>query len=128
PLDPVQVSATSHTPAAPRHIVLLGLKVSTHVLLVPVQWSPASLSHVPPCELPVQVVAAEAKLFAGHAPLDPVHVSATSHWPAEPRHTVLLDLKVSTHELLLPVQWSVASLSHAPACELPVQLVAAEAK
>jgi hypothetical protein len=27
--------------------------------------------------------------FAGHAALDPVQCSATSHTPADPRHTVL---------------------------------------
>jgi hypothetical protein len=55
-------------------------------LLVPVQWSAASLSHALPCEAPVQGVLLEAKAFAGHVPEVPVQVSATSHWPAEARH------------------------------------------
>jgi len=46
------------------------------------------LSHTPPCEAPVQLVDAEAKPSAGHAADVPVQVSATSHWPAESRHTV----------------------------------------
>jgi hypothetical protein len=104
------------------------LKTSTHTLLVPVQWSAASLSHTPPCEVPVQPVVDGWKPFAGQAPLDPVHVSATSHWPAEARHCVVFDWKTSTHTLLVPVQWSAASLSHAPPCEVPVQLVAADRK
>jgi hypothetical protein len=97
-------------------------------LLLPVQWSAGSSSHVPACELPVQLVDDDAKPSAGHVPLDPVQFSATSHWPAEPRQTVALDLKTSTHTLLLPVQWSAGSSSHAPACEPPVQLVDDDAK
>ena len=56
----------------------------------------------------MQLVVTTAKPSAGHAPEVPVQLSATSHWPARPaatgRHTVLLDLKTSTHELLLPKQ------------------------
>jgi len=62
------------------------------------------LSHAPPCEAPVQLVNADAKLFAGHAPDVPVQVSATSHWPAEARHVKLAAWKTSTHELSVPVQ------------------------
>ena len=52
----------------------------------------------------MQLVDAEAKPFAGHAPDVPVQVSATSHWPAEARHVKLAAWKTSTHELLVPVQ------------------------
>jgi len=128
PLVPVQLSATSHAPAAGRHVTALVLKASTQVLLVPKQWSPASLSHAPPCELPVQLVAADAKVFAGQAPLAPVHISATSHWPVDGRHVTVLALKLSTHVFAVPEQWSLASSSQAPPCELPVQLVEDEAK
>ena len=86
PLDPVQVSATSHWPAEPRHTVLLDRKTSTHVLLLPVQWS--APSQAPPCDDPVQLVADDANPFAGHVSLEPVQVSATSHWPADERHTL----------------------------------------
>jgi hypothetical protein len=62
------------------------------------------LSHAPACELPVQLVDDDAKPSAGHAPLEPVHISATSHWPAEPRHTVVFGRKTSTHVLAVPLQ------------------------
>jgi len=85
-------------------------------LLVPEQWSAASLSHTPLCEAPVQLVDAEAKPFAGHAPEVPVQVSATSHWPAEDRHTVLEDANPSAgHVALVPVQLSATSQSPAAA-------------
>ena len=103
-------------------------KASTQVSAVPEQWSFASSSHAPPCELPVQLVVADAKLSAGQVPLVPVQLSATSHCPVDGRHVTVLALKVSTHVFAVPEQWSVASLSHAPPCELPVQLVDDDAK
>ena len=99
---PVHFSSTSHWPAEPRQTVLLDLKTSTQVLLVPVQWS--VLSHASPCEAPVQVVPLEAKASAGHAPELPVQLSATSHCPAEARHVKPAAWKTSTHVLLVPVQ------------------------
>jgi len=57
-------------------------------LLVPEQWSAASLSHTPLCEAPVQLVDAEAKPFAGQIALEPVHCAATSQGPAAARHSV----------------------------------------
>src|SRR2546427_12824368 len=90
-----------------------------------VQWSAASLSHAPPCELPVHSVADDLKTSVGQVPLDPVQFSATSHWPAEPRHTVALDWKTSTHTLLVPVQWSAPS--HAPPPSRPVPVDADDA-
>jgi len=107
---------------------VLALKLSTHVFAVPEQWSVASSSHAPPWELPVQLVDEDAKLSAGHVPLAPVHCSATSHWPADGRHVTVLALKASTHVSPVPTQWSPASSSHAPPCELPVQLVEDDAK
>src|SRR5439155_930995 len=54
------------------------------------------------------------KASAGHAAPDPVQFSATSHGPAEARHTVLEDWKASAgHAALDPVQ--VSATSHAPA-------------
>ena len=103
---------------------MAGLKPSTHVLAVPEQESVAS--HAPSCELPVQGVVAGAKASAGQEPDVPVQLSATSHWPAEARHSVVAGLKPSTHVLAVPEQESVAS--HAPSCELPVQGVVAGAK
>ena len=104
PLVPVQLSASSHWPVEGRQVTVLALKVSTQVFAVPEQWSLASLSHTPPCDAPVHVVDADAKLSAGHAPLAPVHISATSHWPADARHVTVLALKVSTHVSLVPRQ------------------------
>jgi hypothetical protein len=124
PDDPVHVSATSHWPAEPRHVKLLGWKTSMHVLALPLQWSVPS--QRPPVEVPVQVVALGAKTSAGQTPEDPVHVSATSHWPAEPRHVKLLGWKTSTQVFAVPLQWSAAS--QAPALDTPVQVVALGAK
>jgi hypothetical protein len=104
PLVPVQLSATSHWPVDGRQVTVLALNVSTQALAVPEQWSVASLSHAPPCELPVQLVEDEAKLSAGQAPLAPVHISATSHWPADARHVTVLALKASTQVSAVPEQ------------------------
>ena len=52
----------------------------------------------------MQLVEAEAKPSAGQAPEVPVQFSATSHWPAEVRQTVLAGEKTSTQELLVPEQ------------------------
>ena len=71
---------------------------------MPVQWSAASLSHAPPCDVPVQCVVSEAKTSAGQVPDVPVHVSATSHWPAEARHSKPAAWNASTQVLLVPVQ------------------------
>ncbi|PYR71572.1 MAG: hypothetical protein DMF86_25585 [Acidobacteria bacterium] len=79
PDDPVHDSAASHWPAAPRHVVVAGWNASTQVFPVPEQWSPASLSHAPPFDDPVQLVAGGANKSTGHAPNAPVHISAMSH-------------------------------------------------
>src|SRR5438876_253347 len=97
--------------------------MSTHVVLVPLQWSAASSSQAPPWEAPVQLVVLDLKPSAGHAPEVPVHISATSHWPAEARQVVVAGSNTSTHVLLVPLQWSAASSSQAPPWEAPVQLV-----
>ena len=81
---------------------VLGWKTSTHVLAVPLQWSAAS--HAPPLDVPVQLVAAEAKTSAGHTPEEPVHVSATSHGPADPRHSNVPGWKTSTQVFAVPLQ------------------------
>jgi len=88
---PVQFSARSHWPAGARQTVVLDWKPSTHVLSVPEQWSAESSSHAPPWDAPAQLVVSEANPSPGHAPDAPVHVSATSHWPADARQTVTLD-------------------------------------
>src|SRR5439155_108132 len=109
---PVQLSATSHWPAEARQVKLEGRKTSMQlVALVPVQWSAASSSQVPPCEAPVQLADDGLKASAGQAPELPVQLSATSHCPAEPRQTVLLDLKASTQVSVVPALRASASSS-----------------
>ena len=81
---------------------LLGWKTSTQVLAVPLQWSAAS--HAPPVEVPVQLVAADANTSAGQVPDAPVHVSATSHGPAAPRHSNVPGWKTSTQVFAVPLQ------------------------
>src|SRR2546426_8578942 len=61
----------------------------------------------------------------GFPPAAPFRSSATSHWPAEGRHVVVEARNTSTHELLVPEQWSAPS--QAPPFEAPVQLVVSEA-
>jgi hypothetical protein len=52
----------------------------------------------------VQLVALEANASVGHEPDDPVHVSATSHWPVEARQVKPDAWKTSTQVLALPEQ------------------------
>jgi len=52
----------------------------------------------------VQLVALEAKMFAGQVPDVPVQFSATSHWPAELRQVKLDVWKTSTQVLAVPEQ------------------------
>src|SRR5438309_1918600 len=120
---PVHISATSHWPAEGRQVTLAALYASTQTLLVPVQWSAGSSSHTPLCDVPMQCVVADWKASAGHVPDVPVHISATSHWPAEGRHVTVAAWYASTQTLLVPVQWSAGSSSHTPPCELPMQCV-----
>src|SRR6185436_17429863 len=85
PEEPVHISATSHWPAEGRQVTVGAWYSSMQVLAVPEQWSAASSSQLPPCDAPVQLVAIAAKPSAGQEPEEPVHISATSHWPAEGR-------------------------------------------
>jgi hypothetical protein len=58
----------------------------------------------------------DAKASTGQAALVPVHVSATSHGPAEARHTVVAGTKASAgHAALLPVHVSATSQTPAEA-------------
>src|SRR5204862_449993 len=130
PLDPVQLSATSHWPAEARQTVTDDLNASLQVVAsVPEQCSAASSSQTPPCELPVHAAVAGLKASAGHAPLDPVQLSATSHWPAEARQVVAADLKASLQVVaLVPEQWRSAARCEAPDCRLPVHAAVAGLK
>src|SRR6266404_2411970 len=89
-LDPVQASATSQSPAAARHSVPALPAGCWQASFVPSQVSvvhglPSSVHAVPLC------------CFAsvGHAALEPVQLSATSHSPPAARHTVLEGWKAS---------------------------------
>ena len=137
----MQVSAKSHAPAAARHTVLAGWKVSPgQPVLVPSQVSaasqvpaagrhtvpawPAGCWHVSLAPLQVSVVhgfpsSVHAVPFgfftsAGQAALVPVQVSARSHSPAAARHVVLAGWNVSAGQsLATPSQLS--ATSQAPA-------------
>src|SRR2546428_324145 len=76
----------------------------------------------------MQCVVADWKASAGHVPDVPVHVSATSHCPAEARHVTVAAWYSSTQALFVPVHRKVASSSHTPLGEAPVQGVLLEGK
>src|SRR2546425_5553389 len=125
---PVHVSATSHWPAEARHVTVAAWYTSTHALLVPVQWSAGWSSHTPLCELPMQCVVADWKASAGHVPDVPVHVSATSHWPAEARHVTVAALYAS--KIARPACRERAEISAVDASlyKMPMQCVVADWK
>src|SRR5439155_1176589 len=86
-LEPVQVSAVSHGPAAARQTVVDERKPSAGQLaLEPVQVS--AVSHGPAAAR--QTVVEGWKPLAGQVSLDPVQNSATSQLPADARHCVVL--------------------------------------
>ena len=89
--EPVQLSATSHTPLAERQTVLVGRKVLLGQLPdEPVQFSAAS--HTPAAER--QTVLEGRNVFDGQALAEPVQVSALSHTPDAERQTVPDALKL----------------------------------
>ena len=111
-VDPVQFSATSHSPPADRQTVADDTKASAgHAALLPGQVS--CTSHTPADErhtVPVW------KLSAGHAAAEPVQFSALSHTPADDRQTTLDDWNASAGQLALdPLQ--VSCWSQTPADE-----------
>src|SRR4029077_18916110 len=63
--------------------------------------------------------------WAGHAPADPVQLSAPSHCPADGRHVVVAAWKPST-QCPDPSHESVPS--HGPPFEVPMQVVVAGSK
>src|SRR5207245_2404094 len=127
-LVPVQCSAGSHSPAEPRQNVLDDLKASAgQAVLDPVQVSSASHTlaaarHTAPAfpagcwqasllpshssrlpGLPPSAPAFRSEVLAsaGQPALVPVQCSTGSHSPAEPRQTVLDDLKASAGQVVL---------------------------
>src|SRR5205085_929112 len=120
--EPVQFSATSQSPAAPRHSVVAGSKPSVgQTVLDPVHVSvtsqtPAGAGHVGPafaagCWQAVDepshsstvhgfasvehVVPAGSRASPGQLGPVPGQLSAGSHSPAEPRHSVVAGSKPS---------------------------------
>ena len=66
----------SHAPAEARHVVVADLNPSTQT---PAPSQESVPSHAPPFDVPTHVVVEDWKPSAGHAPDDPVQLSATSH-------------------------------------------------
>jgi hypothetical protein len=101
---PVQVSATSHSPAATRHASPSLPAGWLHVAELPVQTSSVqgfkSSAHATPAFL---------KSFAGQLAPEPSQVSATSHSPAELRHEVPERNSSAGQVALKPVQDSTES-------------------
>src|SRR5207253_193754 len=95
-LEPVQLSATSQSPAAGRHTAPAFPAGCWQSSLLP---SHSSRLHGLPSS--VQAVPAEVLASAGQPALVPVQCSAGSHSPAEPRQTVLDDLKASPGQVML---------------------------
>src|SRR5438034_534211 len=101
-LDPVQVSATSHSPAPARQTVAALPAGCWQLVLVPSHWSrvqglPSSVQAVP---------LAFRGPSAGHVELEPVHVSGRSHSPAAARQTAP-PLPAGCWQLVLvPLHWS----------------------
>jgi hypothetical protein len=88
PDDPLQVSATSHAPAAARQTKPEGrTALAGQSTLAPVHVS--AMSHVSTAGR--QTVPDGSFASVGHCAVAPVHVSATSHEPAAGRHTVVDD-------------------------------------
>src|SRR5439155_1525752 len=106
-LEPVQVSAVSHGPAAARQTVVDERKPSAGQLaLEPVQVS--AVSHGPAAAR--QTVVDGRKPSAGQLALEPVQVSAVSHGPAAARQTVVEGWKPLAGQVSLdPVQNSATS-------------------
>src|SRR5437899_2877884 len=108
-LVPVQLSATSHSPATTRHTAPAFPAGWVHVALVPLH---TSMVHTLPSS--VQVVPLAFKTSVGQAVVTPSQVSARSHSPAAARQTVPAVLIASTGQaVLVPVQ--VSATSHPPA-------------
>src|SRR5439155_1638454 len=114
-LVPVQVSATSHSPAAARHTAPGFAAGCWQVAVAPSHWS-----RVQGLLSAVQAVPLALKTSAGQAVLEPVQLSATSHSPAAARHTVPAFPSGCVHVLVLPshrsrVQGLVSAVQAVPA-------------
>jgi hypothetical protein len=106
-LEPVQLSATSQSPADGRQTAVLGANASGgHTAPAPVQVS--ATSQMPLAER--HCCGAGAKASAGQSLPMPSQVSVTSQSPAEPRHSsVLAAFASGGHIGPVPVQLSATS-------------------
>src|SRR5438067_1513152 len=93
----VQLSATSHSPAAARHTAPAFPAGCWQVAPAPSHWS-----SVQGLASAVQAVPLALKTSGGHAVLAPSQVSATSHSPAAARHTVPAFAAGCVHVALVP--------------------------
>src|SRR5262249_60934070 len=115
PAVPLQVSATSQTPAVVRHVVPDVLITSVgQAALLPVQYSSGSQTTPEPFGSPEpvrQTMLEDTKLSAAHGtPAVPLQVSATSQTPAFVRHVVAAGSTTSAGQAaVLPVQYSSGS-------------------
>src|SRR5438477_128727 len=100
-LVPVQVSATSHSPAAARHSAPALPAGCVQVLV-----APSHRSRVQGLVSAVQAVPAGCLVSAGQVALVPVQVSATSHSPAAARHTAPVFPAGCWQVGLAPSHWS----------------------
>jgi hypothetical protein len=140
---PVQLSTTSHSPAAPRQTTVEDSKPSVgHTVLAPVQVSSTSQKSAAPRQrvpelpagcwqvslLPLHWSRLQGLLSEEHGVPEgsfastgqvgavPVQFSAGSHSPFDDRHSVLVGSSASAgHTVLAPVQVSVVSQMPVPA-------------
>src|SRR5438094_8404692 len=101
-LVPVQVSATSHSPAPARHTAPAFPAACVQVLVPLSHWS-----IVQGLAAPVQAVPVRCLASAGQVALVPVQVSAASHSPAAARHTAPGFPAGCVHVALVPLHTSV---------------------
>jgi len=92
PVVPEQLSARSHGPVDARQIVVAERKPSRQL---PAPSQESVPSHAPPFDVPVQVVVAGWKPFAGQAPDEPEQLSARSQGPVDARQIVVAERKPS---------------------------------
>ena len=120
-LEPVQLSARSHSPAAARQVVEDDANTSVgQALFAPSQVSATSQT---PAEVR-QVLPAATFASAGHVALDPEQVSWVSHTPPDARQTVpdvLNTQALVQQEPVVPLAapWSHCSLTEASTVPLP---------
>jgi hypothetical protein len=109
--EPVQVSATSHSPTAARQTVPALPAGCWQMTALPSHWS--LVQRLPSS---VQAVPLTFLASAGQLADEPVQVSARSHSPADARQTVAAEAKPSAGQVVLvPVQTSATSQKPADA-------------